>query len=117
MVIGPGSILTSSKVGATDGYSMLWVVVVAVFLMAVYMRMGARLGVVSADSPGNLLAARPGLLGRPLAVFIGCSVFFISASFSCRNQKSINKGLNIGPPTTGIGGNYFYGFLIFFLQS
>ena len=95
VVIGPGSILTSSKVGATDGYSMLWVVVVAVVLMAVYMRMGARLGVVSGDSPGNLLAARSGPLGRPLAVLIGCSVFFISASFQFGNNLGVHSAFQV----------------------
>ena len=95
VVIGPGSILTSSKVGATDGYSMLWVVVVAVFLMAVYMRMGARLGVVSGDSPGNLLATRPGLSGRPLAILIGCSVFFISASFQFGNNLGVHSAFQV----------------------
>jgi manganese transport protein len=44
VVIGPGSILTSSKVGATSGYSMLWVVVTACVFMMFYMQMGARLG-------------------------------------------------------------------------
>ena len=29
VVIGPGSILTSSKVGAANGYALTWVVVVA----------------------------------------------------------------------------------------
>ena len=46
VVIGPGSILTSSTVGANKGYSMLWIVVVSVVFMLVYMTMGAKLGVV-----------------------------------------------------------------------
>ena len=32
VVIGPGSILTSSKVGAANGYNLIWVVCVAVLL-------------------------------------------------------------------------------------
>ena len=37
VVIGPGSIMTSSKVGAGEGYGMAWVVAVAVLFMMVYL--------------------------------------------------------------------------------
>ncbi len=47
VVIGPGSIMTSSTVGANKGYSMLWIVVVSVVFMLAYMTMGAKLGAVS----------------------------------------------------------------------
>ncbi len=43
VVIGPGSILTSSNVGAHNGYSMFWVVVTSVIFMLVYMSLGAKL--------------------------------------------------------------------------
>ena len=43
VVIGPGSILTSSKVGAVDGYARIWVVVLAVFFMLTYINLGMRL--------------------------------------------------------------------------
>ena len=33
VVIGPGSILTSNKIGASNEYSMIWVVVVALSLI------------------------------------------------------------------------------------
>ena len=75
VVIGPGSIVTSSKIGANHGYSMLWIVVVSVAFMLVYMTMGAKLGAVAKDTPGNLIRAKA---GRPLAMMLGCSVFFIS---------------------------------------
>ena len=41
VVIGPGSILTSSNVGATQGYGMAWVVVLSVIFMLTFMTMGA----------------------------------------------------------------------------
>lgn len=87
VVIGPGSILTSSQVGATDGYSKLWVVLIAAFFMAVYMTLGAKLGVISGSSPTELVAARA---GRPLAVLIGVSVFFIAASFQFGNNLGVH---------------------------
>ena len=59
VVIGPGSILTSSQVGARYGFSMSWVVVLSVLFMLAYMSIGARLGVVASESPGDLVAVWP----------------------------------------------------------
>lgn len=86
VVIGPGSIVTSSKIGANHGYSMLWIVVVSVAFMLVYMTMGAKLGAVAKDTPGNLIRAKA---GRPLAIVLACSVFFISASFQSGNNIGV----------------------------
>ena len=92
VVIGPGSILTSSKIGAEHGFSMLWVVVVAVLFMMVYTTLGAKLGVVVAESPGNLITQRA---GRWLAVLIGCGVFFISAAFQFGNNLGVHSAFGV----------------------
>lgn len=86
VVIGPGSITTSSSVGANNGYSMLWVVIVSVIFMQVYMAMGARLGVVAASAPGDLIREKA---GKWLSVLVGCSVFFISAAFQFGNNVGV----------------------------
>ena len=86
VVIGPGSILTSSTVGANKGYSMLWIVVVSALFMMIYMTMGARLGVVAAAAPGDLLKEKA---GRWLAALVGLSVFFISAAFQSGNNIGV----------------------------
>ena len=86
VVIGPGSILTSSKVGAASGYQMSWVVVLAVVFMMVYTTLGAKLGVVATKSPGTLVSDRA---GRWLAALIGTGVFFISAAFQFGNNLGI----------------------------
>jgi Mn2+/Fe2+ NRAMP family transporter len=98
VVIGPGSILTSSNVGGRYGYSLSWVVVVAVVFMLVYMSMGARLGVSVNQSAGSLIAER---LGRWFAVLIGISVFFISAAFQFGNNLGVHYAL-----TTYLDVNY-----------
>ena len=92
VVIGPGSILTSSKVGAANGYSLVWIIVVAVVFMMAFMTMGARLGLVASESPGTLVAKRA---GRWLAILIGCSVFFISAAFQFGNNLGVHAAFNI----------------------
>ncbi len=91
VVIGPGSVLTSSQVGAEYGYRMNWIVIVAVVCMMVYMGLGAKLGAVTRLSPGTLVAQRA---GRPLAVLIGLSVFLIAALFQFGNNMGAEAALN-----------------------
>ncbi len=95
VVIGPGSILTSSRVGAAHGYGMSWVVAVAVCFMMVYMTLGARLGVVAAESSCTLVANRA---GRWLAVTIGASVFFISGAFQFGNNLGVHSAFKVYEP-------------------
>lgn len=83
VVIGPGSIMTSSTIGANDGYAMLWVVAVSVAFMLTYMTLGARLGAVSRAAPGDLIRQKS---GKGLAVAMGVGVFFISAAFQSGNN-------------------------------
>lgn len=100
VVIGPGSILTSSKVGAQYGFAMSWVVVMSVVFMLAYMALGARLGVVAAQSPGDLVAR---LAGRWLAVLIGGCVFFISAAFQFGNNLGVDSALRVYGDAAWIG--------------
>ena len=90
VVIGPGSITTSSQVGATHGFALTWVVLLAVVFMLTFMQMGARLGVVSSQSPLEILADK---IGRPLAVLIGIGTFFISASFQFGNNLGVDAAV------------------------
>lgn len=86
VVIGPGSIMTSSKIGANDGYAMLWVVVVSVAFMMLFTTLGAKLGVVASASPGDLIRKKA---GKWLAVLVGSGVFFISAAFQSGNNIGV----------------------------
>lgn len=86
VVIGPGSIMTSSSVGAKEGYGMLWVVIVSVVFMMVYMTLGAKLGAVAKEAPCDLIRSRA---GKPLAYALGLIVFFISAAFQSGNNIGV----------------------------
>ena len=86
VVIGPGSIMTSSKIGANDQYAMLWVIVVSVAFMMLFMTLGAKLGVVAAAAPCDLIHQKA---GRWLAVLVGIGVFFISAAFQSGNNIGV----------------------------
>lgn len=86
VVIGPGSIMTSSTVGANDRYSMLWVVAVSVVFMLLFMSLGAKLGAVGDGSPGELIRRHA---GWPLAWMLGLSAFFISAAYQSGNNIGV----------------------------
>ena len=62
VVLGPGSILTSSKVGADFGFPAWFVLALSTFLMIGMVALAARLGVTYERSLCEELAAR---LGRP----------------------------------------------------
>ena len=91
VVIGPGSILTSSKVGAANGYSLSWIVLASVVFMLAFTTMAARLGVMTKDSPGKMLADQ---VGKWLAILIGVSVFFIASAFQFGNNLGVHTAFN-----------------------
>ncbi|MGB0580611.1 MAG: NRAMP family divalent metal transporter [Limisphaerales bacterium] len=99
VVIGPGSITTSTNVGAADGYSKSWVVVLAVVFMLAYMQMAARLGVVSQTSNGDLCRKHA---GQWLAILIGVGIFFIAAAFQFGNNLGVHAAIN-----TYVKGDYW----------
>ena len=101
MVIGPGSILTSSNIGAAHGYQLVWVLVIAVLLMMVYMTMGARLGMVGDASPADILTRH---VGRWLAALIGISVFSISSCYRFGNSLGVYAAFSQFIPDTTTGG-------------
>jgi Mn2+/Fe2+ NRAMP family transporter len=51
IVLGPGSILTSSKAGAQFGYIGIAAIVIAVVLMIAMVALAGRIGVIYEDSP------------------------------------------------------------------
>jgi manganese transport protein len=101
IVLGPGSIFTSSKVGVQFGYSMLWVLVGAGLLMMGLMALGARLGVTLDETPCGALARR---WGRPIAVLIGITVFLIVALFQSGNNLAVLSALELLLPLERLGG-------------
>jgi manganese transport protein len=90
VVLGPGSILTSSKVGATFGFEMVWVLVLAAGMMMVYTTLGARLGVVANATPCDLVTQRA---GRWLALVIGVSLFFVATAFQFGNNLGVHSAV------------------------
>ncbi|QDT16912.1 NRAMP family divalent metal transporter [Alienimonas californiensis] len=97
MVLGPGSILTASQVGAASGSRLLWVLVFAAAVMAGTVALAARVGAALAGSPCDELAAR---LGRPVAVLVGGTLFLVVVGFQSSNNFAVVTALEpllLGP--------------------
>jgi Mn2+/Fe2+ NRAMP family transporter len=86
VVIGPGSILSVSKIGHQFGYQMTWVLVLAILLMISMTALSARLGVTLDNTLCEELAQRA---GRPLAALAGITLFLIAACFQFGNNLGV----------------------------
>jgi len=98
VVLGPGSILTGSKVGCQFGYDMLWLIIASALLMAAMTALSATAGVSAAGSLLDELTAR---VGRPLALVVGVSIFLVAASFQFGNNLAVAAALDPLEVTTG----------------
>lgn len=90
IVLGPGSILTSSKVGAEFGYPATIVIAMATVLMIAMVALAAQIGVIYDGSPCEELSKR---LGRPVSVIVGLILFALVAIFQYTNNVAIISGL------------------------
>ena len=86
VVLGPGSILTSSKIGCQFGYELVWLLAAAGALMMVAIATAASIGVTLGKTPCQELAAR---LGRPVAIVVGGCVFLMAACFQFSNNLGV----------------------------
>ncbi|QDT37668.1 NRAMP family divalent metal transporter [Stratiformator vulcanicus] len=90
VVLGPGSILTSSKVGCEYGYELLWMLAAAGLLMAATTATSAVLGQSFSNTLCGELASR---LGRPAAAIVGLTLFLIVACFQSSNNTAVLAGI------------------------
>ncbi|MBN71550.1 MAG: hypothetical protein CME32_19985 [Gimesia sp.] len=86
VVLGPGSILSASKIGHTYAYQMNWVLVIAVIMMIAMTALSARLGIQLDGTICDELAKRA---GRPVAAATGIILFLIAACFQFSNNLGV----------------------------
>lgn len=94
LVFGPSKITITSKMGAEYGYSLLWIVVVAIFFMAVFTTMAARIGLAAQQSFLNTIRER---WGKRASIGLGIGIFLVTASFQAGN--SIGVGIALAEAT------------------
>jgi Mn2+/Fe2+ NRAMP family transporter len=92
LVFGPGSITTASSIGASLGYSLLWVTVLAVVFMLVYADMGIRIGMAMQASPIEVMKEK---WGRMVGVLVGTGGFLVTISFQAGNSAGASVAMNL----------------------
>ena len=90
VVLGPGSITTSTKAGAAFGYDMLWLLVALLILLIGVASLAAWLGATLKKSLCGELSSR---LGKWAGWVIGIALFLIVAGFQSSNNMAVVAGL------------------------
>ncbi|MGN6494375.1 MAG: Nramp family divalent metal transporter [Agriterribacter sp.] len=86
LVFGPSKMTITSKLGSLYGFSLLWIVALAVFFMFVFTAMAARIGIATSQS---LLSVIRQKWGRGVSVGVGIGVFLVCASFQAGNSAGV----------------------------
>lgn len=94
LVFGPSKMTITSKMGADYEYSLLWIVLVALFFMGVYTAMCSRIGIVQEKSLLTLIKEH---FSKGIGIAIGIGIFLVATSFQAGN--SIGVGIAIGEAT------------------
>ncbi|MEK4244482.1 Nramp family divalent metal transporter [Psychrobacillus sp. FSL K6-2684] len=94
LVLGPGSVTLSSKIGAIYGSQLVWTLVLAVVLMMVYTEMSTRIGIAAKASFIGVMKEKWGFWS---GLLIGIGAFLVTASFQAGN--AIGTGLAISTVT------------------
>lgn len=94
IVFGPSKIVITTMLGAKYNYSLLWIIVVAIFFLIVFMQMSSRIGIATSKSLITTISEK---WGRGAGIFVGIGIFLVAASFQAGN--SIGVGISLAEPT------------------
>ena len=102
VVLGPGSLVTASRVGCEHGAALLWVLVLATAVMTGAVVVAASVGRTLERTPGEELAAA---LGRGASAAVGVTLFLVVVSFQGSNNAAVLAGLEpLGLGAVGLAG-------------
>tara|TARA_R110002049_G_scaffold28018_5_gene96686 strand:+ start:46744 stop:47925 length:1182 start_codon:yes stop_codon:yes gene_type:complete len=82
LVFGPGSLTINTKLGSSYGYSLLWVLIIAMILMMAFTTMSAKIGLYGR---GSFIQRIKDEMGKPIALITGVGIFLTTASFQAGN--------------------------------
>lgn len=91
IVFGPSKITITSKMGASYGYQLIWLVVVAIAFMLLFTEMATRIAYARDESPLQLMRHK---WGATLPLIVGSGIFLVTTSFQAGN--AIGVGIAIG---------------------
>jgi manganese transport protein len=92
LVFGPGSIVTASSLGASFGYSLLWVAILTFIFMVVYTDMAVRIGIASQASPIQTIKDK---WGKLVGALVGIGGFLVATSFQAGNSVGVGVAANV----------------------
>ncbi|MRG48329.1 divalent metal cation transporter [Chitinophaga sp. SYP-B3965] len=90
LVFGPSKMTITSKLGANYGFSLLWIIAVAIFFMIIFTNMSARIGYATQQSLLSSIKAR---WGKGAGIIIGIGVFLVCTSFQAGNSVGVGVAL------------------------
>lgn len=90
LVFGPSKMTITSKLGANFGFSLLWIIAVAIFFMVIFTNMSARIGYATQQSLLSSIKAR---WGKNAGILIGIGVFLVCTSFQAGNSIGVGVAL------------------------
>ena len=90
LVFGPSKMTITSKLGSQYAYDLLWIIVVAMFFMAIFTIMGARIGVATKQSLLNTIKQK---WGKVAAIAVGIGIFLVTVSFQAGNSVGVGIAL------------------------
>ena len=88
LMLGPGSLTLSSKLGAIYGAQLVWAIFVAIIFMMSYTEMSTRIGLAASQSFIGVMLTKWGKLS---SLLIGVGAFLVTCSFQAGN--SIGTGI------------------------
>lgn len=91
IVFGPSKITITSKMGASYGYQLIWLVVIAIAFMLLFTEMATRIAHARDESPLQLMRNK---WGATLPLIVGSGIFLVTTSFQAGN--AIGVGIAIG---------------------
>lgn len=90
LVFGPSKMTITSKLGANYGFSLLWIIAVAIFFMVIFTNMSARIGYATQQSLLSSIKAR---WGKNAGIIIGIGIFLVCTSFQAGNSVGVGVAL------------------------
>ncbi|VTR46691.1 Nramp family divalent metal transporter [Sphingobacterium thalpophilum] len=91
LVFGPSKMTITSKMGADYGFSLLWVVLIAICFMTVFTNMAARIGIAREESLLTLIRTK---FGKPTAIIIGIGIFLVTTCFQSGNATGVSISIS-----------------------
>jgi len=94
--IGPGTVTTASKAGASFGLSLLWALCFSIFATVILQEAAARISIASGKNLGEIIALRyQGTKGKRIKIFVFIAVAFGCAAYQAGNMLGAISGIEL----------------------